>query len=198
MANKNERGTRKAEREVPVLWTIGHSNVDFETFVGLLKAQQIEVLADIRSLPGSRKLPHFNAEAMEQALPAAGITYLPMKGLGGRRKGLKESPNTGWRHPAFRGYADYMATEEFAVALKELLKTAARRRTAIMCAEAVPWRCHRNLVSDAAVLLHGWEVRHIMTTKKADVHKPMSFARVVAVDGRKILQYPADDLFAAG
>lgn len=177
-----------------VLYTIGHSTRPFEEFVEMLKAHHICALADVRSMPGSRRLPQYNADAMAEALPAHSVAYLPWKSLGGRRRPLKDSINTGWHHPAFRGYADYMATPEFNESLKELLGLATHQPTVIMCAEAVPWRCHRNLVADAAVLLHGWEVRHIMTQARYDVHKPRPFARIAGHH----LEYPADDLFAPG
>lgn len=176
-----------------VLYTIGHSNRDLDSFVGMLHAHGIKALADVRSMPGSRRLPHFNAESLADTLPALGIDYHPWKGLGGRRKTHVDSENTGWRHPAFRGYADYMATPEFQQSLNDLLVLAMEQRLTVMCAEAVPWRCHRNLIADAAVLLHGWEVRHIMTEKSTNLHKPMSFAKV---EGRH-LAYPADDLFGS-
>lgn len=187
MVGRKSHTDDEAER---CLYTIGHSTHTLDELVDLLNTYDIQLLADIRSLPGSRRLPHFNAENLATELPARGIEYLPFKQLGGRRKGLKDSPNTGWHHPAFRSYADYMATPEFAAGLKKLLKLAARRRVAIMCAEAVPWRCHRNLVADAAVLLHGWQVRHIMSARQANAHKPMEFARVQGDH----LVYPADDL----
>lgn len=175
-----------------VLYTVGHSNRDLQTFIDLLHAHQIQTLADIRSLPGSRRLPHFNAESLAESLPAAGIDYRPWKSLGGRRKSHADSRNTGWHHPAFRSYADYMETPEFLESLDELLKLAETTRLTVMCAEAVPWRCHRNLVADATVLLHGWEVRHIMTEKLASPHKPMPFAQI---EGDHLI-YPADDLLA--
>ncbi len=177
-----------------VLYTIGHSNRDLQTFILMLQAHKIKALADVRSMPGSRKLPHFNADALAIELPEAGITYHPWKGLGGRRKATADSVNTGWRHPAFRGYADYMETEEFQDSLRDLLVLAKKEPLTVMCAEAVPWRCHRNLIADAAVLLHDWEVRHIMTEKLASPHKPMSFAKVV----NSHLTYPPEDLFEAG
>jgi len=175
-----------------LLYTVGHSNRSLDEFVSLINAYGIQALADIRSMPGSRRLPHFNAETLEIELPKNGIEYLRFKILGGRRKASKDSPNTGWQHPAFRGYADYMATPEFADGMRQLLDQAGKKQLTVMCAEALPWRCHRNLVADAAVLLYGWEVRHIMTEKKYDVHKPKSFAEVC--DGH--LEYPADDLFS--
>lgn len=167
-----------AEQERSVLYTIGHSNRTLEVFFALLHAHGIKALVDVRSLPGSRKLPQFNAEALAERLPEQGISYFPCKELGGRRKTSPTSRNTGWHHSAFRGYADYMATPEFRAGLDNLFKLAARQPTAIMCAEAVPWRCHRNMIADAAVLLAQWEVRHIMTEKNANSHTPAAFAKM--------------------
>jgi uncharacterized protein (DUF488 family) len=183
--------TELKEDEKLVVYTIGHSNRELDVFLGLLRAHGVETLADVRSMPGSRRLPQFNADALAVSLPEAGIAYVPLKALGGRKKPSADSVNTGWRHPAFRAYADYMATPEFKAGVEELLSLARGSRTAIMCAEAVPWRCHRNLVADALTLLHGCEVRHIMTATQASVHKPMEFARV---EGDHLV-YPADDLF---
>lgn len=174
----------------PTLYTIGHSNRTWEEFLVLLRAHEIRALADIRRFPGSRRLPYYDAEVLAGALPDAGIDYWSYKDLGGRRKPSPDSQNQGWHHPAFRAYADYMQTSEFQLALSHLLDAAEARRTVIMCAEAVPWRCHRNLVADAAVLLHGWNVRHIMTEKSAPLHKPAAFAQV---EGDHLV-YPADDL----
>jgi len=174
------------------IFTIGHSTHTFEEFLELLKAHGIDTLVDIRSLPGSRKFPQYNSDNLEVQLPRHGIQYRLMKELGGRRKVSPESINTGWRHKAFRGYADYMATAEFADALDDLATFCIDRTCAIMCAEAVPWRCHRNLVSDALVLLKNIPVRHIMSKTKSDLHKPMSFANIA---GNHVI-YPApDDLF---
>jgi uncharacterized protein (DUF488 family) len=172
------------------LWTIGHSNRPIEELIAMLRAHGIEVLADVRSVPRSRHNPQFNRETLPGELAAAGIEYRHMPGLGGLRKARKDSRNTGWRNDSFRGYADYMETAEFEASLEELLRLAEERRVAVMCAEAVPWRCHRSLIADAATA-RGGEVRHIMSAEKADAHKMTSFARV---EGGKVT-YPAESLF---
>lgn len=143
------------------LWTIGHSTRTIEEFIALLQSNDIEVLADVRHYPGSRKYPHFNVESLRETVQDAGIDYESFTELGGRRKVLPDSPNTGWRHPAFRGYADYMGTPEFQEGIERLKAIACAHRTAIMCAEAVWWRCHRGLISDV-FKLHGTQVLHIM------------------------------------
>ena len=155
----------------------------------MLRAHGIEVLADVRSVPRSRYNPQFNRETLPDQLAEAGIEYRHMAGLGGLRKPRKDSPNTGWRNDSFRGYADYMQTAEFERNVSELMALAAERRVAIMCAEAVPWRCHRSMISDA-VMARGGEVRHIMSADKADAHRMTSFARV---DGERV-SYPPETL----
>lgn len=160
------------------LYTIGHSTHSAAEFAGLLEHHGIRFLVDVRSHPGSRKFQHFNAERMALWLPEHGIVYCPMKSLGGRRKPDRDSVNSAWQNEGFRGFADYMQRPEFALALDDLLKIATRRRTAIMCAEAVPWRCHRNLISDALVLLRGTEVRHITGRGEPRPHVPTPFASV--------------------
>ena len=151
------------------IWTIGHSTRDLDDFVGLLKENEIEALADVRSFPGSRKFPHFNAEALSVSLPEAGIEYIPFKQLGGRRKVHPDSPHTVWRNDAFRGYADYMDTDDFKKGIDDLLKLAASKRTAIMCSEAVWWRCHRSMISDYLKSI-GVTVIHIMAPGKTEEH----------------------------
>jgi len=166
------------------LYTIGHSTRALEDLIGALKAHSIETLVDIRSLPMSRRLPHFNREALEKTLPEAGIRYLWMKELGGRRKkSLTDSPNVALRNESFRNYADYMLSPEFEHAVTKLIQIAEDSRTAYMCAERAYFRCHRMMVSDWLVA-HGHEVLHIDAEKPAKPHKLMSEARVV--DGRLI------------
>ncbi len=145
------------------IFTIGHSNRTSEDFLALLREFGIETLADIRRYPGSRKFPHFNRESLQEMLKANGINYLWFESLGGRRHGGEntESKNMGLKSPAFRSYADYMATEEFRGTVRKLLETAAASTTAIMCAEALYWRCHRKLLSDYLVS-HNAEVKHIL------------------------------------
>ncbi len=163
------------------LWTIGHSTRSLEEFIALLAANRIELLADVRHFPGSRKYPHFNVEPLQVGLRVAGIDYAPFTELGGRRKVHPDSPNTAWRHPAFRGYADYMATPEFAVGIERLKAAACVRRTVIMCAEAVWWRCHRGLISDV-FKLNGVHVPHILGPGAPREHPYTSAARIT--DGR--------------
>jgi len=169
------------------LWTIGHSTRSLDEFIVLLQQSGIEALADVRHYPGSRKYPHFNVEPLRQSLHDAGTDYVSFTELGGRRKVQPDSPNTGWRSDAFRGYADYMQTDAFRAGIERLKALATAKRTAIMCAEAVWWRCHRGLVSDV-FKLHGTRVLHIMGPGAAREHPYTSAARVV--DGR--LDYSGD------
>ena len=160
------------------IWTIGHSTHTLDEFILMLKSFSIELVADIRSFPGSKRYPHFNKEALVISLPLNGIEYVHLKGLGGRRKTNTDSRNTGWRLDSFRGYADYMETDLFKKAIEELERLGGKKRVAFMCAEAVWWRCHRSLVSD--YLKHqGWTVIHIMGIKKGEEHPYTSPARIV-------------------
>src|SRR3954447_12932318 len=161
----------------PTLFTVGHSNRAWDEFVTLVKSHEIAAIADVRRFPGSRRLPQFNDVNLAKTLPAQDITYLPFPGLGGRRKPSPDSINTGWRNDGFRAYADYMQTDEFLTALDDLIEAASRRATAIMCAEAVPWRCHRSLIADA-MLVRGWRVLDVMSPTSAKPHKLTPFARV--------------------
>lgn len=161
-----------------VIWTIGHSTRSFDEFIALLNSFQIECVADIRSYPGSRRYPHFNKRALEVSLPDNNMTYIHLKGLGGRRKARLDSVNTAWRQAAFRGYADYLETDDFKNAITELELIAAKKRTAYMCSEAVWWRCHRSLVSDY-LKVNNWTVIHIMNIGKGVEHPYTSPARVV-------------------
>lgn len=169
------------------LWTIGHSTRSIDDFIALLRDNRIEVLADVRHFPGSRKYPHFNAESLRYTLPAAGIACESFTELGGRRKVQPDSPNTAWRHPAFRGYADYMQTEAFHAGIERLKTLASKQRTAIMCSEAVWWRCHRGLISDV-FKLNGTRVLHIIGPGEPKEHPYTSAAHVA--NGR--LDYSAD------
>jgi len=159
------------------VWTIGHSTHTLEEFVDMLLSFEIEVVVDIRSFPGSRRYPQFNKENLEQSLPGLGFEYIHLLDLGGRRKVMPDSINTNWRHPAFRGYADYMQTDEFKKGIKELIEIASEKRTAYMCSEAVWWRCHRSMVSDY-LKLKGWTVMHIMAPGKAEEHPYTQPARI--------------------
>jgi len=156
--------------------TIGHSTRAIEDFIALLKGHQIEMLIDVRRWPASRRFPHFHREALSNSLAAAGIEYVWRGDLGGFRKPAADSPNTGWKVGAFRAYADFMLTVEFEDIIEQLEKLAGDKRISVMCAEAVPWRCHRQLLADA-FLVRGWTVRHIMDDG-CYAHKLPSFARV--------------------
>jgi uncharacterized protein (DUF488 family) len=177
------------------IWTIGHSTRPIEEFTAALHAHGIKLLADVRLLPGSKRYPHFNNDALAAALAQCGIAYEHFRDLGGRRRPRPDSQNTAWRNEAFRGYADHMETPVFEAAIARLLESAAAvGPTALMCAEAVWWRCHRGLVSDY-LKVRGVEVLHIVDGKKAEPHPFTSAATVV--DGR--LSYAAaDELFPPG
>ncbi len=170
------------------IWTIGHSTRSLEEFLDLLAHNQIEAIADVRRFPGSRRYPHFGSEALAASLTDAGIAYRWMPELGGRRRAAPDSPHTVWRNAAFRGYADYMQTTEFQAAFDALLSFARGRRTCLMCAEAVWWRCHRSMISDD-LKSRGVEELHIMDAGKTTEHPYTAPARIV--DGR--LCYVAPD-----
>ncbi|MBS0569189.1 MAG: DUF488 domain-containing protein [Proteobacteria bacterium] len=159
------------------IFTVGHSTLPIAGFIAVLKAYGIERLADIRTVPRSRHNPQFNAGQLPASLAAAHIEYVAMPGLGGLRHARKDSPNGGWRNASFRGYADHMQTDEFAIALAQLLRLGHEKRTAIMCAEAVPWRCHRSLVADA-LAAHGVPAIEILSETSYRPHKLTPFARV--------------------
>lgn len=165
------------------VYTIGHSTRSLDQFITLLKAHHITQLADIRTIPKSKRHPHFAGDALATSLPAAGIAYRHFPGLGGLRKPRRDSRNGAWRNDSFRGYADYMQTDEFANALKDLIAWSSAQskepgpRTVMMCAEAVWWRCHRQLVSDALVA-RGIDVCHISSPTSAPLHSLTDFARV--------------------
>lgn len=161
----------------PTVWTLGHSTRPIDEFIALLRAHQIRLLVDVRTVPRSRHNPQFNTDTLAQSLRDAGLRYRHLSALGGLRKPKKDSINDGWRNASFRGYADYMQTDEFLNALDVLMTESQLQPTAIMCAEAVPWRCHRSLIADALVI-RGWDSRHIMSETKADPHQLTSFARL--------------------
>jgi uncharacterized protein (DUF488 family) len=169
------------------IFTIGHSTRPEEEFLELLREHGIELLADIRRYPGSKRYPHFASGAMAVWLPENGVGYVHMPELGGRRKPVPDSPNTAWRNEQFRAYADYMATDDFRTAIDALLAMGAGTRAAIMCAEGVPWRCHRNLVADE-LLRRGIEVLHIIGNGSPRPHLMNEHA---VVDGDH-LTYPAE------
>lgn len=174
--------------EPPVLWTMGHSTRSIEDFIELLAAHAIQMLADVRKIPYSRHNPQFNQDSLTKSLQNAEIQYRHLPGLGGRRKTRQDSENVGWRNASFRGYADYMQTGPFQNELADLMMMAQNRPVAIMCAEAVPWRCHRFLISDALVS-RGWTVRHIISATSTQTHTLTPFAKLK--EGR--LTYPADN-----
>ncbi|HET6655374.1 MAG TPA: DUF488 domain-containing protein [Gammaproteobacteria bacterium] len=174
-----------SNKECTVL-TVGHSTRSFEELLALLQTHDVEHLVDVRTVPRSRRHPQFNRETLGAALGRAGIGYSHEKALGGLRKTRRDSPNTGWRNASFRGYADYMQTDEFAAGLERLLVLAQRQRVAIMCAEAVPWRCHRSMIADALVV-RDCVVEHILSGDRRMPHALTDFA---VVEGNRIL-YPA-------
>jgi hypothetical protein len=160
-----------------LILTIGHSTHPIEQFVELLRQHEVEELVDIRTIPRSRHNPQFNSEALAKAVRREGIDYAHIKELGGLRHARSDSINTGWRNASFRGYADYMQTGEFDEAVGQLLQMCAEKRCAVMCAEAVPWRCHRSLLADALVA-RGIAVEHILSRSRRDVHTLTPFARI--------------------
>jgi uncharacterized protein (DUF488 family) len=160
------------------IWTVGHSTRDAEEFLSLLTENKIGALADVRQFPGSRRFPQFNAENLKASLARVNIEYFHFPELGGRRKALENSPNIAWRNAAFRGYADYMASENFQKGILRLFELARKKRTAIMCAEAVWWQCHRSLIADF-LKAQGREVIHILSAGKTQVHPFTSAAKIV-------------------
>ena len=161
------------------IWTIGHSTRTIDIFISLLEENGIQLVADVRSLPGSKRYPQFNRETLAKSLTEHGIRYEHFPELGGRRKAKKDSHNTAWRNASFRGYADHMETEEFRRGIERLLDLANKvGLTAIMCAEAVWWRCHRSLIADY-LKSRGMEVLHILAANKVEPHPYTSAARIV-------------------
>lgn len=171
-----------------IVWSIGHSTHPLDTFLALLETHAIGVLADVRTVPKSRRHPHFHTDALARELPVHGVDYVHLAALGGWRHAAPDSPNGGWRNASFRGYADYAMTSEFAAGLERLRSLATGAPTAMMCSEALWWRCHRRLVADR-LLLAGDEVRHIGSDGRASTHEITSFATVE--DGQ--LVYPPED-----
>jgi uncharacterized protein (DUF488 family) len=162
----------------PYVYTIGHSTRTSAEFLEMLEDARIELLVDVRRLPGSRRLPQFDSATLRDALAARAIDYCWIPALGGRRRPTPHSRNTGWRHAAFRAYADHMESEEFADGLFELSMLACGARTVVMCAEVLWWRCHRRLIADALVVL-GWDVVHILAAGKHEAHRLAPPARVI-------------------
>ena len=174
------------------VFTIGHSTRTWKEFLELLRAHGIERVVDVRSIPRSRHNPQFNRETLSAKLRGARIGYVHLRRLGGLRHARRDSPNMGWRNASFRGFADYMQTPEFEKGLQRLIKLAKQKKTAIMCAEAVPWRCHRSLIADA-LTVRGIRAAHIVSGKRVQVHTLTPFARV---RGDRII-YPVVDLESA-
>ncbi len=160
------------------VWTIGHSTRSLEQLIEILRHHQIEAIADVRRFPGSRRLPQFGEAALREGLEAHGLHYQWIEELGGRRRPLKDSPSLAWRNSSFRGYADHLRSDEFNRGLQRLLEMAAQRRTAMMCAEVLWWRCHRSLVSDV-LKIRGIEVLHIQDEKPPATHPFTAPARLV-------------------
>ena len=169
------------------VFTIGHSTRTAEEFVEILDAFEVRLLVDIRTIPRSKRNPQFEGTTLERTLRERGFNYLHMRALGGLRHPKKDSVNGGWRNESFRGYADYMQTSEFGEALAQLMKRASEERTAIMCAEAVPWRCHRSLVGDA-LIVRGVEVIDILSATKSQEHRLTAWARV---EGTRVTYPPS-------
>ena len=176
----------KQPDENPLVMTVGHSTRTLKEFVALLLAHGVNQLVDVRTIPRSRHNPQFNRDALPRPLQKAGIRYRHMAGLGGLRHARRDSINTGWRNASFRGFADYMQTTEFQEAVDQLIQLAQKRRTAIMCAEAVPWRCHRSMIGDA-LLVRGVRVEEIASLTRTRPHALTPWARVRG----KRLSYPA-------
>jgi len=180
--------TSEAEARPLVISTVGHSTHPIEEFIAILKAHGVSRLVDVRTVPRSRHNPQFSRENLLQSLENAGIEYRHMPGLGGLRHPKRDSVNTGWRNASFRGYADYMQSAEFAQNLESLIQLAQEKPTAIMCAEAVPWRCHRSLIADA-LLARDVAVQEILGEGKARPHALTPFAKV---EGTQIT-YPGSE-----
>ena len=171
-----------------LIFTIGHSTTPIGKFVEILKAHQIETLIDIRTIPNSKRNPQFSQDSLSKALLLESIEYQHLKSLGGLRNATQNSINMGWQNPSFRGFADYMQTDKFNSALNKLIEIAKAKRTAIMCAEGNPYRCHRSLVADALTIRH-IEVRHISSAKAASPHRLTPFAKADEIK----VWYPAVD-----
>jgi uncharacterized protein (DUF488 family) len=187
MMNRRRMKTHQESPSLRIL-TIGHSTRPIDEFMALLRSNGVDRLIDIRTIPKSRHNPQFNGDALARALESGGIDYVHMKELGGLRHARPDSPNMGWRNASFRGFADYMQTVEFENALGRAIELAGEKPSALMCAEAVPWRCHRSLVSDALVA-RGIEVLEIISDSPPKRHKLTPFARA---RGTQII-YPAQE-----
>ena len=189
MASRKHPGKSAPAGSPLTIFTVGHSTRAIDEFIALLRAHGVRQLVDVRTIPRSRHNPQFGQDQLGPALEQAGIHYLHMPELGGLRHSRRDSINTAWRNASFRGYADYMQTEAFAGAVKNLIALARKRPTAIMCAEAVPWRCHRSLIADALVV-RGIDAEEISSPTRAQPHKLTPFARVAG----ETITYPAEAL----
>ncbi|HEY9440290.1 MAG TPA: DUF488 domain-containing protein [Streptomyces sp.] len=174
------------------IWTVGHWTCPEAVFIGLLDAQRIDVLADVRARPGSRRSPQFAREAMREWLERAGIAYVHLEELGGRRRKQDVDPavNAGWKNPSFKNYADYTLLPEYRRGIDRLTALAARSRVAVMCGEPMPWRCHRLLIANT-LAAHGWTVRHILGESEPHVHELGKWGAQPRVDGDGQVTYPA-------
>jgi uncharacterized protein (DUF488 family) len=159
-------------------WTVGHSTRSAEEFKETILAHQVEAVVDVRSFPGSRRYPHFNKPELSRHLDSSGILYLHLQELGGRRRPSPDSKNTAWQNASFRAYADHMESEEFQQGIEILLELSQTKRTAVMCAEALWWRCHRSLIADF-LKANGVEVIHIIDARKIEIHPYTSVARII-------------------
>ena len=173
----SSKADKPPKEQKQTIFTIGHSSRTFDQFLDLLQAHGIERVIDIRTIPRSRRNPQYSLDTLGPALEAAGINYVHLKELGGLRRPERDSKNVGWRNASFRGYADYMATPEFEIALSRAIQLSQAKPTALMCAEAVPWRCHRSLVADA-LTARKFAVKHIMSAKLANEHELTPFAQI--------------------
>jgi len=186
MSGQSGPKTVSIDNEVVIL-TIGHSTRPIDEFIGLLLAHGVRRLIDVRTVPRSRHNPQFNRDTLPETLAAEAVSYTHMPGLGGLRHARADSPNSGWRNDSFHGFADYMLTGDFADNIEKLIELGKRERIAVMCAEAVPWRCHRSLIADA-LLARGFRVVHIMGKTSLIVHELTPFARIDGVT----VTYPAE------
>jgi len=168
----------EAESTWPTVWTIGHSTRSSSDFMHILKTYQIKTLIDVRTFPGSRRYPQFNRSKLSEDLTAEGISYYHLPTLGGRRRPSPDSKNTAWRNPSFRAYADHMETAEFKQGIEKLLELASKSRTAVMCAEALWWRCHRSLIADCLKAL-GATVIHLNDAEQTEIHPYTTAARII-------------------
>ena len=178
---------KKFSAKTPIVFTIGHSTRTWIEFLELLRAHGVKRVIDVRSIPRSRHNPQFTREILRAKLRSAKIGYVHLRKLGGLRRARRDSLNMAWRNTSFRGFADYMQTAEFDVGLQRLIKLAKQKRSALMCAEAVPWRCHRSLIADA-LTMRGIRVEHIMSEKTPRLHCLTSFGRVL---GNRIIYPPS-------